>query len=140
MAPNKFFKFPVQMASVPMESKLSFDVRFIFLTLGILPPFRQFIKFQLAINRIPLSPLVFHMRYKFVYQTYEDMYAIVQWLQCSIWTQAVVVRAPTWHLFLLFCCFLFDYFVVVIFVVGFFGILFFLSLSAYQIKIIEVST
>ena len=64
MASNNDFKFPVQMASVPMEIKLSYDVRLIFLTLGILQPFRQFIKIQLAINRIPLSPLVFHMRYR----------------------------------------------------------------------------
>ena len=64
MASNNDYKFPVQMASVPMEIKLSFDVRFIFLILGILRPFRRFIKVQLAINPIPLSPLVFHMRYR----------------------------------------------------------------------------
>ena len=38
-ASNNDFKFPVQMATVSMEIKLSFNVRFIFLTLGILQPF-----------------------------------------------------------------------------------------------------
>ena len=38
-ASNNDFKFPVQMAPVSIENKLSFDARFIFLTLGILRPF-----------------------------------------------------------------------------------------------------
>ena len=63
MASNNDLKLPVQMDRVTMETELSCDVRFIFLTLRLPQPFRWFENIELARNRVSLSPLVSHTKY-----------------------------------------------------------------------------
>ena len=73
------------MAPVSIEIKLSFDARFIFLTLGILRPFLTI--YQIPVGYKSNSVITAGLPYEvqkfaqsFVYQTYVDMYAIAKWL------------------------------------------------------------
>ena len=84
-ASNNDFKFSLQMAPVSMETKLLYDIRFIFLTLRILRLFRRFDQIAVGYksNFVIIAGLPYEVQtfeQSFVNQTYKDMYVIVQWL------------------------------------------------------------
>ena len=71
------------MAWVTMETQLSCDVRFIFLTLRLPRPFRWFEKFKLARNRVLLSPLVSHTKYRNLHKYFIDLLTMILALHSS---------------------------------------------------------
>ena len=107
-----------------METDVSCDLRFIFLTLRIPRPFCSFKKFELARNRKMLSLLVSHTRYRNSHKYLIDLLTI-HMIQYPSGYDARFPRKRSWFvsqlgnniyflLLLLFsvcvCCFYFDLF------------------------------
>ena len=113
-----------------METEVSCDLRFIFLTLRLPRPFCCFKKFELARNRKMLSLLVSHTRYRNSHKYLIDLLTI-HMIQYSSGYDARFPRKRSWFesqlgnniyfllLLLLFsvcvCCFYFDLFSFFIF-------------------------
>ena len=117
-----------------METEVSCDIRFIFLTLRLPRPFCRFKKFELARNRKMLSLLVSHTRNRNSHKYLIDLLSI-HMIQYSSGYDARFPRKRSWFesqlgnnifFLLLFsvcvCCFYFDLF------------FFFLSLTVLTIR------
>ena len=124
------------MAWVTMETEVSCDLRFIFLTLRLPRPFCWFKKFELARNRKMLSLLVSHTRYRNSHKYLIDLLTS-HMIQYSSGYDARFPRKRSWfesqlgnNIFFCCCCccFLFAF---VVFILIFF---LFLSLTISTIR------
>ena len=104
------------MAWVTMETQLSCDVRFIFLTLRLPRPFRWFEKFKLARNRVLLSPLVSHTKYRNLHKYFIDLLTRHMILYYSGYDSRFTLKRSWFEcqlviFFFFFCsCFLFAFY------------------------------
>ena len=96
-----------------METQLSSDVRFIFLTLRLPRPFRWFEKFNLARNRVLLSPLVSHTKYRNLHKYFIDLLTRHMILYYSGYDSRFTLKRSWFEcqLVFFFCsCFLFAFY------------------------------
>ena len=122
------------MTWLTMETEVSCDLRFIFLTLRLPRPFCWFKKFELARNRKKLSLLVSHTRYRNSHKYLIDLLTIhmIQYFSGYALAFHASDRGsnPSLGIIFIFCCFLFAF---VVFILIFFP-LFFLSLTVSTIR------